>query len=159
MKYDIIIGVDVGKEGGVAVIDGNKVLITHKTPDTIQGHFDLIETILIGLGDRSCLVLIEQVTGRYGDSAHSAFAFGFNACKMHCAFTIAGLPFELVHPKTWLKTIGLKKAKGEDNTKWKNRLKDEVKRLYPSYAGSVTLWNADAILIAEHGYKTQNGGK
>ena len=156
-KYDILIGIDVGKNGGIAITTGKILLTTYKTPDTIQGHFDLMEVILMGLEGKTVKVVVEKVTGRHGDSAHSAFAFGFNTCKIHCALTVAGLSFELAHPKTWMKVIGMARIKGEDNTKWKNRLKDRAKQLYPSYAKDVTLWNADAILIAEYAYKKYNG--
>lgn len=40
-------------------------------------------------------------------------------------------------------------SKGLEKAVWKNKLKGEAQRLFPSL--SVTLWNADAILMANYG--------
>lgn len=157
-KYELIVGIDVGKEGGIAVLDvaSEQILVTHKTPDGIKGHFDVVETIISGANGRKILVVIERVTGRYGDSAHSAFSFGFTAGIMHTVVERLGLPYELAHPKTWMKEYEMAKKSGEKDTVWKNRLKALAMKMYPEYDG-ITLWNSDAILIAKYGDIKYNG--
>ncbi len=156
---DIILGVDVGASGGIAVIDAHtgRLLVTHKTPESVIGHFDLMDTIVIGAQGGRITAIVEKVTGRYGDSAHSSFSFGFTVGTMHAAIVRAGIHLETSHPKTWMKHFDLKRDKGEDNTVWKNRLKRVAMEIYPDH--KVTLWNADAILIGVYGKDLINGKK
>jgi hypothetical protein len=51
----------------------------------------------------------------------------------------------MVPPKKWQKVIGFQKRPGEEQRVWKNRLKEEAQRRFPSV--KVTLNNADALLI------------
>ena len=56
-----------------------------------------------------------------------------------------GWKVNLVDPKTWQPAVGMKRAKGEEKTPWKNRLKDLAGELFPGQ--KVTLDTADALLI------------
>ena len=65
---------------------------------------------------------------------------GIRACGL-----MVGWKVNLVPPQTWQSAIGIKRAKGEGKTAWKNRLKDRAGEMFPDHG--VTLWNADALLI------------
>jgi hypothetical protein len=69
--------------------------------------------------------------------------------SLRAMLVAAGLPFEDCPPKRWQSHLGIPpRAKGEDDRKWKNRLKARAQQLFPSVR-RVTLATADALLIAE----------
>lgn len=154
----LAIGVDVGKAGGICIIDVNSGTIRalHKTPLDEDGEADSHKhlQLLSQYTDFLCVCAVEKVTGRYGDAAHSAFNFGMTAGKMHMALEACQIEFTLVHPKTWTKYHKISHEKDETNTQWKNRLKALAKSLYPH--AEVTLWNADAILLAHYALMVLN---
>lgn len=154
---DVILGIDVGKSGGIAVIDCHtkKLIELHKTPLDQEGEADSQKHLELfsKYTDMDVLCIVEKVTGRYGDAASSAFNFGITAGKLHCALTACSIDFKLVHPKTWMKYYKISREKAEDGTKWKNRLKSLAISLYPE--AHVTLWSSDAILLAHYGLSTK----
>ena len=61
----------------------------------------------------------------------------------------AGVVWEQCPPMTWQKALGIPKKKpAENNTHWKNRLKEKASQLFPEE--KMTLAKCDAVLIAEH---------
>lgn len=158
--YRIVIGIDPGKSGGIVAIDikTRKVVLVAKTPIIDDENHDYQEDgeadesghlqLLSPFTDMDPFAVIEKVTGRYGDAAHSAFQFGSTVGVARCALTACYIPYKRVHPKTWLKYYGMSKDSKESDTQWKNRLKDKARSLYPD--ANITLWSADAILIAHY---------
>jgi hypothetical protein len=65
-----------------------------------------------------------------------------------------GFSLILVQPKAWQKVIGLSKRQGEEQRKWKNRLKEEAQRRFPCL--HITLSTADAVLILAAGLAAKN---
>lgn len=65
-----------------------------------------------------------------------------------------GFTLLLVQPKAWQKVIGLSKRQGEEQRKWKNRLKEEAQRRFPGL--HITLSTADAVLILAAGLAAKN---
>ena len=163
-KYDTIIGVDPGASGAIAVyINGKSV--AHKTPvikigegedaeidivASIHAHLELLS--MYNNGNPFCV--IEKVGGRHGDAAFKAFNFGKTFGIMLACLTACHIPFEQVHPKTWQKYYGMKRDKGDSDTKWKNTLKAKAQDLYPAH--TVTLWSADALLLMNYANKIYN---
>jgi len=70
-----------------------------------------------------------------------------------CAMAI-GFSLLLVQPKKWQKVIGIAKRPGEEQRKWKNRLKEEAQRRFPNL--HITLSTADAVLILAAGLAAKN---
>ncbi len=149
-RYDIIIGIDVGKSGGIVALDGKdgSVIGITKTPETIQDHLDMLSQYT----GENAIAVVEKVGGHYGDAAFSAFNFGFTCAIMHTALTFCKIPFDLVSPKTWQKFYGMSKYKGETGTSWKNRLKSTAQEMHPNT--KMTLWGSDAVLIGNYYYQT-----
>jgi hypothetical protein len=56
-----------------------------------------------------------------------------------------GFELHLLQPQKWMAKLSLKKRPQEEQRHWKNRLKEEAQRRFPSL--KVTLANADALLI------------
>lgn len=61
----------------------------------------------------------------------------------------SGIDYADCPPKRWQQGLGIEpRIREETDTVWKNRLKAVAQGLFPDV--KVTLWNADAILIAEY---------
>ena len=136
-----IIGIDVGKNGGIVVYDteNNRLLECIKMPPTPK---DLLDFLSIYKENSVCY--LERVNGITGQSASASFVFG-EAC---------GIPTVTVSPQTWQKTLGLRNTDKLGKTEWKNILKKKAQQLFP-YA-KVTLATSDALLICEYGRIKEN---
>ena len=90
---------------------------------------------------------VERVASRPGQGVRSMFTFGysFGCCVM--AVTAAGIPFRLVAPTVWQKSVNLSYPKGATATVRKNTGKRRAQQLFPTVA--MTHAKADALLLAE----------
>ena len=101
-------------------------------------------------------VLLEKVTGFIRVPGRPQMA-GTSGVMMKTvgwieAFTVAyGMRLEEVRPQVWQPKLGLFRKPGEDQTDWKNRLKDLAQRLYPDH--KITRKTADAFLLLEYSCK------
>jgi len=148
MKYETIIGVDPGANGGIAWITDGKACV-EKMPDTLQDLWELIRDITnhprSSLDGRKYKAYIEQVSSSPQMGVVSAFSFGRGYGNLEMALTAAGIPFERVRPQVWQKSLGCM-TKGD-----KNVSKRKAQELYPDRR--VTHATADALLIAHYGTK------
>lgn len=154
-----IIGIDPGKNGGIAWITDGKPCV-EKMPETLQDLWNLfaddIATMNIHHGYNECIAYLEQVhvapsfekseggkTNNHRMGARSAFTFGNGFGHLEMALTAAGIPFERVSPQKWQRAMGCL-TKGD-----KNISKARAQELFPQL--KVTHAKADALLIAEYG--------
>ena len=142
MKYETIIGVDPGANGGIAWITDGKACV-EKMPDTLQDLWDLICDIWHK--GYICKAYIEQVSSSPQMGVVSSFSFGRGYGNLEMALTAAGIPFERVRPQVWQKALGCM-TKGD-----KNVSKRKAQELFPDR--KVTHATADALLIAHYGTK------
>lgn len=149
MKYEIVLGVDPGSNGGIAWIDYNGKACVEKIPDTLQDLWELICDITSypksSIDGRSYKAYIEQVSSSPQMGVVSAFSFGRGYGNLEMALTAAGIPFERVRPQVWQKVLGCM-TKGD-----KNVSKRKAQELFPDR--KVTHATADALLIAYYGTK------
>lgn len=140
--YEYYIGIDPGKNGGIVVLSKSKVVEVFKTPATIQ---DFIEQLGKYMEDRTfCITELVHAQPQNGGKAN--FSFGYINGVLHTILQISQIPYEEHTPPKWMKFFGMKKHKNETLTAWKNRLKAKAQQLFPEE--KITLWNADAFLIA-----------
>ena len=148
MKYETIIGVDPGANGGIAWITDGKACV-EKMPDTLQDLWELIRDITnhprSSLDGRKYKAYIEQVSSSPQMGVVSSFSFGRGYGNLEMALTAAGIPFERVRPQVWQKALGCM-TKGD-----KNVSKRKAQELFPDR--KVTHATADALLIAYYGTK------
>ena len=148
MKYETIIGVDPGANGGIAWITDGKACV-EKMPDSLQDLWELIRDITnhprSSLDGRKYKAYIEQVSSSPQMGVVSAFSFGRGYGNLEMALTAAGIPFERVRPQVWQKALGCM-TKGD-----KNVSKRKAQELFPDR--KVTHATADALLIAYYGTK------
>lgn len=100
-----IIGIDVGKNGGIVVYDteNNKLLECIKMPPTPK---DLLDFLSIYKENSVCY--LERVNGMTGQSASASFVFGESYGQLTMGLIACGIPTVTVSPQTWQKTIGLR---------------------------------------------------
>ena len=140
----LFLGIDPGASGGLAYY--LRDMWAEPMPATesdIWYFFDGHRT--------AAFAVIEKVGGYVAGNptpGSAMFKFGRSYGGLRMALVAARIGFEEVTPQKWQKEMGLIRAKSEDNTRWKNRLKQKAQQLFPT--ANVTLKTADAILIAEY---------
>jgi crossover junction endodeoxyribonuclease RuvC len=149
MKYETIIGVDPGANGGIAWITSDGKACVEKMPDTLQDLWELIRDITnhprSSLDGRKYKAYIEAVSSSPQMGVVSSFSFGRGYGNLEMALTAAGIPFERVRPQVWQKALGCM-TKGD-----KNVSKRKAQELFPDR--KITHATADALLIATYGTK------
>lgn len=145
MSEKYYIGLDIGSEGGVVVLDSiGKVVEVFKNPDNVKEWQERLKTY----SDKHCICLTEKVHSQPINGAKANFTFGFNKGVTLSMLQVMNIPFREITPQSWMKGYMMKREKSETKTQWKNRLKAKAVQLFPKE--KVTLWNADAFLIAEY---------
>tara|TARA_R110002020_G_scaffold80149_5_gene200139 strand:+ start:2458 stop:2988 length:531 start_codon:yes stop_codon:yes gene_type:complete len=143
----ISIGIDVGKSGGVAIIDSikseNAPITAVKCPETVA---DMSKLITWHKWDcRDLLCVIEKVHSMPKQGVKSMFTFGKNFGQWLGILAAFEIPYIEVTPQKWMKYYG---AMPKDKKERKTHLKHLAQSLYPSI--NVTLYTADAILMAHY---------
>ena len=155
---EIIIGIDPGASGGIAVISRSGEVEVFKMPATERDLWELIESLTNGHCSFAYIEWIHPAIQKIGKSPMSKLYGNYKALRM--ALTAADIPLEAVQPVKWQPAMGIsKRGKTETQTKWKNRLKARAQELFPPSRGikKITLAVADALLIAEYGRRLRNG--
>jgi len=150
----IIIGIDPGLSGGIAVLDNNKVLELFDMPVMADGKKNkkqlnsalLAKLIKENISNTSeSAVIVEQVNAMPGQGVTSMFNFGqtFGAIKGICA--TLELPIFFVRPSKWKKHFELINSS-------KDASRTKAIEMYPHLAEKLSkkkdVNKSDAILIA-----------
>lgn len=153
MSNRLIIGIDPGQAGGIAVIYPDGSLDVVKMPQTehdISNHIKEIKD-KVEMEGYSVSGYLEKVWAMRGQGVSSMFKFGYNYGIIRMAMIANGLPFEDITAQSWQKALGV--TKSDSKTQHKNKLKGLAQQLYPDT--KMTLAIADAVLIAHYGLKQQ----
>ncbi len=150
----IIVGIDPGLSGAIAILENNKVLKLFDMPVMAEGKKNkkqlnsaqLVNIIKDNIGSAEHIaVVVEQVNAMPGQGVTSMFNFGqtFGAIKGVCA--ALKLPIFFVRPSKWKKYFELiNSSKDSSRTK--------VIEMYPSLSNQLSkkkdVNKSDAILIA-----------
>ena len=153
MKEKVVIGIDPGLSGGIAVLGmGGDVLDVVCMPQTMQ---DLLE-YLRGYGDYDAVCYMESVGfGIPGQSSSATAKFARHCGHLEMALMALYIPANTVTPQKWMKSYQL--GHSSTKTEWKNRLKGKAQQLFPSFGKKVTLKVCDALLLAEYGRRRELG--
>ncbi len=145
----IIIGIDPGALGGIAVL-GDSVEV-YNMPETYPDIFNFLFDLQLRFGSANLLAVMEDVGhGMPGQSSKATATFARHNGHLEMALYALGIRTVKVTPQKWQKSYSNSLGKTtKDKREWKNRLKALAQQMYPSVA--VTLKNADAILIANYG--------
>ena len=165
----IIIGIDPGLSGGIAVLKNNKIKSIFDMPVMPEGKKNkrqlnsaqLVELIKNNIEkNEEIVIVVEQVNAMPGQGVTSMFNFGqtFGAIKGICA--ALGLPIFFVRPAKWKKYFELINSS-------KDASRTKVIEMYPSISNQLSkkkdVNKSDAILIArfysETRFKDENNEK
>lgn len=144
----LYIGIDPGAAGGVCVLDesGEVKLIANMAKITEP---DLVQH-LGGIAPKVAIATLEKVGAMPKQGLSSTFKFGRNVGMMEGLLMGVGIPYEMVTPQTWQKSLGVTRTSaGESKTEHKRKLKEKAQKLFPRHAKHITNNTADAILMAE----------
>ena len=145
----IYIGIDPGKSGGICFLmddDIKSFKCPVTTHDMTEDLVDIKETSMFLSG---CTAIVEKVHAFPGQGVTSCFNFGYNYGLWLGILSALKIPYTLVSPQKWMKFYGVPKMERKDR---KNYLKQFAQQMYPDH--KVTLYNADAILLANYLKKT-----
>jgi hypothetical protein len=144
----VTIGIDPGKSGAVAIISIGSVYAVPFGDDSIA--LTIKEAVeLYDIQDDNVFCYIESVHAFPGQGVSSAFAFGRAFGEALGALDSLGVPYKLVSPQAWQKTLPDMPKKKDGAAEHKRALKQEAQRRFPS--AKPTLKTCDALLIAEYG--------
>ena len=150
----MIIGIDPGLTGAIAILEDNKVLRIYDMPVMAEGKKNkkqLNSAQLVNILKESTInndeivVIVEQVNAMPGQGVTSMFNFGqtFGAIKGVCA--ALNLPIFFVRPSKWKKHFELINSS-------KDASRTKVIEMYPSLSSQLDkkkdVNKSDAILIA-----------
>ena len=150
----IYIGIDPGKNGGIAKINTDTGFVKTVTfseeslISELEGYF---------MFDKSPLrCVLEKVNAMPGQGVVSMFNFGQNYGFIQGVLKAYGIPYELVTPQKWKKEFSC--------TSDKNTSIEVCKRLFPGVNLKATErckkdhdGMAEALLLAEYGRRHYNG--
>jgi len=149
-RRKVIIGIDPGLDGGIAILDGWSIELLETVPTETKGGFikrqvdaQKLGNILRAYPDAVCY--LERVASRPGQGVGSVFSFGDTYGCIRGVLGALNIPTYMVAPQTWKKE--LKISSKEDSLK-------AIKELYPDLQWRKKDHNlAEAILIAMYGMK------
>lgn len=147
----IIIGIDPGSLGGIAVLDGSQMK-TYNMPETYPDIYILLSDIKEEHKGEDLLAVLEDVGhGMPGQSSKATAVFARHNGHLEMALYALGIRTVKVTPQKWQKSYSnsLGKSKDCEKKEWKNKLKGLAQQMFPTE--KVTLKNADAMLIACYG--------
>ena len=166
----LLIAIDPGKSGGIAIKPDNQPEVAWSMPDTDSGVIELIDHIIPEYStiQESKVCYMEKVSGfiggrmqymncptcrnsiayRTGDPGKTMFTFGYGNGFLVSTFMTRKIKLEMVTPQKWMKGIGVGSKNGMGKTEWKRFLKDRASKWFPNI--KVTLKTADALLILKY---------
>ena len=143
-----IIGIDPGADGAVAIISPNRrrvdvIRFKNRTP---QDWAKILSVEML----EPCHAYLERVGAMPGQGVTSMFSFGRNVGVLMGIMAAIGMPYAEVPPQTWQKGVAIG-GKFVTKADRKRAHRDLAQRLFPGV--NITLADADALLIAEYGWR------
>jgi len=146
----IVIGIDPGQTGGIAIIRDGDVTCALPMPVTEKGLDAKAIRDVIHVAD---FVIMEKISAMPGQGVTGMFHFGVGYGMIQGIVITLGIPLRLVTPQAWKKEILA------GTTKDKSASIDYCMRVYPS-VNLIPIGHrkphdgiADACCIAEYGYR------
>ena len=144
MDNRIYIGIDPGKNGGIAFIY-NETAHCKKCPATVFEMSDQIKVLKEIAPDIQKYAIIEQVHSMPKQGVKSVFTFGQGYGQWLGILAAEEIPYIQVTPQKWMKHFGAMPREKKDR---KNYLKHLAQQRHPEL--KITLATSDAILLANY---------
>jgi crossover junction endodeoxyribonuclease RuvC len=128
-----VIGIDIGIQGAVAVLDQSGALVEiHDMPTLQDGpagrravNAPLLASIIFA--SHATAAFVESVNARPGEGPTGAFAFGRARGVIEGVLAAAGVPITFITPPAWKRAVGL-------TLKSKDAARSEAIRRCPDHA-------------------------
>lgn len=140
----IYIGIDVGKNGGYAVIYPNNIVVEAWSD---EGFVEEMRNV--ALNDEPCMACVEHVGAMPKQGVSSMFSFGKSAGFIEGVLRANMIPFQLVKPREWKKEFGLNSDKAK-SIEVAQRLFPKVNLLATPRCKKPHDGMAEALLMAEY---------
>lgn len=151
MKFETVVGIDAGANGAIVIWNAqqHEIIRMEKSLTGISHIMERIKT------KPYPVCIIEKVQMRPSDLQVAGKAFGIQKMIKNYTELVASLhhyhiPYIEVYPATWQSYLRLSRKSFETKGERKNRYKAVAQKLVAKEY-KVSLWNADALLIAEFG--------
>ena len=155
MMKQLIVGIDPGLSGALAILDHDDVLLLEDLP-TVQFSDARIKHRLDGVGLTAMLkpyavdvllAIVEKVAARPGEAPSGAFSFGYSSGDIAGVLGALQIPITTVQPAVWKKAMGLGSSKDLSRAR--------ALELFPAMADKLARKKdhdrAEALLMAEWG--------
>ena len=146
----IFIGIDPGKNGGVAILNevpDHETTISFKCPETpVEMAYSLISTIPEDVSYNDVLVVVEHVHAMPKNGVVSMFSFGQNLGRWEGILGAFELNVTYVGPRVWMQHYDCKP--GMDKKDRNRYLRGIAEDLFPNI--NMTFNISDALLIANY---------
>lgn len=159
MMKQLIVGIDPGLSGALAILDHDDVLLLEDLP-TVQFSDARIKHRLDGVGLTAMLkpyavdvllAIVEKVAARPGEAPSGAFSFGYSSGVISGVLGALQIPVTTVQPAVWKKVMGLGSSKDLSRSR--------ALELFPTMADKLARKKdhdrAEALLLAEWGRRTK----
>ena len=152
-KPTCFIGIDPGRQGAFAVLDGNVLIVD--MPETTARGIDLImvSDIMDAFDPDETLVGLESNTARPGEVPDYAMRFGWQTGNLEALLYARGFKVRLIAPQLWTGRMGIPGKDHFGSIEQRAAMCDE---LYPAAStlirgpkGGLKDGRIDALLIAE----------
>src|SRR3972149_544176 len=100
----IIVGIDPGMSGGIAVMAYDDIPIAYKMPETERDIYDILEAVGCEASE-PIAVFLESVHSMPGQGVASSFKFGRGYGFLRGAITALKYPLYDVTPQKWQKAL------------------------------------------------------
>lgn len=152
----IIIGIDPGMSGAIAVLDRKGGLVAvYDMPTMPKGAGKKQQVNAAGVSAkiksfRPAAVYLERVSSMPNQGVSSMFSFGESFGVVRGVTAALSMPIELITPQTWKRRFGLLGTE-------KDAARTKAIELYPAaaLARKKDIGRADALLIARYGWETE----
>lgn len=151
----MMIGIDPGLTGAVAILDGQSLRV-HDIPTAPgpKGRSVMLHRALFDLLDLPpAVAFVEFVSARPGQGVTSMFRFGETLGAIHMALAARGHALHQVTPAVWKRHFGITKEKGASRGLASQRWPE----IAPQFARVKDDGRAEAALIAQYGQDRMAG--
>jgi hypothetical protein len=160
-----MIGIDIGKHGAIATIDGEGFYATFDMPIYIEiekhkrskdkritnlnkrALFDLLK----GLKTEDCYCCVERNRPYPQEGVVSSFSLGEQVGLVEGMLIALQIPFELVSPQAWYKELSIVRQYGSKNATYEKAGNMFPRAILKTPRGRILDGRADALLICEYG--------
>lgn len=146
-----IVGIDPGKDGGIAVIDRSGMCVgLSRMPLDTDKEIDVCALKLFE-DTYQAFCFIERAFCMPMQSTTSTFTCGIGYGKLIAALELKKIPYSEIRAQAWKKHFGLLKQEKIESVKLASTIFPSAKDLFYTPRGRMLDGLAEALLVAEYG--------